>query len=493
MHALALAYVSFLLYLCTLILFFAMKRFIFLFSLCLACGSLLAATAANGVFSVSATKTVQFSDANEACAHVHNLMTWEEALAAQDEAWTLLSIAEWEFLLSRVNSSSELMVAGASVDGHYGLVLLPDGWTAPSGITVYHGGSADAYMYNNFSASEWETLAASGAVFLPCQGYSENGSDLSTAVDAAIHGSYWSKTEGTGGKAYRMQFDADGTLIADEDMPQGLYYSVRLAKEVKSISENDDQTAFDSKMAALRSETSFYLHRTLYKDGYFNTLCLPFNVADIAASPLAGAEVFTFESGEVVDNVLQLDIKPVTANRLEKGVPYLIRWSSGEDITAPMLFTLSSASDWDEDDQAGTDPGSTNVKYHGFYYKTHLVDAVEWDETDWEHPVAIAHYNFFLGADDALFWPTDGNDPTAKMKGFRAHFYVLTGSEPTGGPSAAPARGMPAVLRILDTATGITTPLSSEEGRGEAAKYFRNGQIILIFNGEKYDLGGHKL
>lgn len=103
--------------------------------------------------------------------------------------------------------------------------------------------------------------------------------------------------------------------------------------------------------------------------------------------------------------------------------------------------TLSSASDWD-DDQAGTDPGNTNVKYHGFYYKTHLVDAVEWDETDWEHPVAIAHYNFFLGANDALYWPTDGNDPAAKMKGFRAHFYVLTGSEPTGGPSAAPARGM---------------------------------------------------
>ena len=470
-----------------------MKRFIFLFSLCLASAALWAVTAANGVFSVSSTKTVQFSDANETGTHVHNLMTWEEALGMQDEAWSLLSIDEWSYLLSRRNNSSELLVAGASVNGQYGLILLPDGWKAPSGITVFHGFSPDAYTYNIFSASDWDALEAAGAVFLPCQGYSENGSDLSTAVDAAIHGSYWSKTEGTGGNAFRLQFDADGTLIANEDMPQSLYYSVRLAKEVKSISENDEKTAFDSKMEALRSETSFYLHRTLYKDGYFNTLCLPFNVTDIAASPLAGAEVFTFESGEVVDNVLQLDIKPVTNNRLEKGVPYLLRWASGEDITAPMLFSLSSASDWDDDDQAGTDPGNTNVKYHGFYYKTHLVDAVEWDETDWEHPVAIAHYNFFLGANDALYWPTDGNDPTAKMKGFRAHFYVLTGSEPTGEPSAAPARGMPAVLRVIDTATGITTPLSSEEGRGEAAKYFRNGQIILIFNGEKYDLGGHKL
>lgn len=468
-----------------------MKRILFLLSLCLACRAVLPVAAAGGVFSVSATKTVQFADANETSDDhiVHQLMTWTEAIAAQHDEWQLLSIDEWAFLFSRVNNNDQLLVAGASVDGQYGLILLPDGWIAPAGISLFHGGSADAYMYNNFSASDWSALAATGAVFLPCQGYSENGSELSTAVDAAIHGSYWSKTEGTSGKAYRAQFDADGHLLANEEMPKSLYYSVRLAKEVKSISENDEQADFNTKMVALRTETSFYLHRTLYKDGYFNTLCLPFNVSDIAASPLAGAEVFAFVSGEVVDNTLQLDISPVTNNRLEKGVPYLIRWSAGEDITTPMLFTLTSTADWDDDDRAGADPGSTSVKYHGFYYKTHLADAVEWDDTDWEHPVVIAHYNFYLGAEDALYWPTDGDDPTAKMKGFRAHFYVLTGSEPTGGPAAAPARGMPAVLRITNTTTGI----DNKEVREEVSKYLRGGQIILIVNGEKFSVGGQKL
>ena len=463
-----------------------MKRIIFLFSLCLAGGVVFATTAASGVFSVSATKTVQFADANETSTHVHELMKWDEAIAAQHDEWQLLTIDEWNFLVSRTNNNDALLVAGAQIDGHYGLILLPDGWIAPAGITIRHGASSDAYRDNVFSASDWSALTATGAVFLPCQGYSEDGT--STAVDADIHGSYWSKTEGTSGNACRAQFDTDGTLITYEEMSESLYYSVRLAKEVKSISENDEQAAFNTKMAALKTETTFYLHRSLYKDGYFNTLCLPFNVSDIAASPLAGAEVFTFVSGEVADNTIHLNITPVTNNRLEKGVPYLIRWSSGEDIMTPMLFTLSSFSDWDDDDQAGADPGSPDVKYHGFYYKTHLSDAAEWDETD-EPPVAI-HYNFFLGAEDCLYWPSDGIDPDAKMKGFRAHFYVQTESSGSGGPASAPARGMPAVLHITGATTGINTPVPSGE---EAAKYLRDGQIILIVNGDRYSVGGHKL
>lgn len=66
-----------------------------------------------------------------------------------------------------------------------------------------------------------------------------------------------------------------------------------------------------------------FMRRTLYKDGFFNTLCLPFDVPSIAASPLAGAEVYTFESGEVVENDHVIIIRngeryDVTGKKLDK-------------------------------------------------------------------------------------------------------------------------------------------------------------------------------
>ena len=461
----------------------------------LLCASLLiaalqvqATNAANGVFSVSATKTVQFGDANETSSHtLTSLMTWLEAVAKESNGWQLLEQTEWRYLLSRENNAGKLLIAGAKVDGHYGLILLPDGWTDPTG-TLIHGSSAEAYE-QTITAARWSELAKTGAVFLPCQGYSSDGTNYAV-IDPATHGAYWMKSE-DGDKAYRLQADADGTLADNLSFAKTMYYSVILAKAVKSISENDEQDAFDTKIAALRSETQFYLHRSLYKDGYFNTLCLPFNVASIAGSPLAGAEVFTFASATVEDDVLRLDIRPVTNDRLEKGVPYLIRWASGTDIMTPMQFTLSSTADWDDDDQAGTDPGSTDVKYHGFYYKTHLADAVEYvDPDDYEHLVVKAHYNFFLGAENNLYWPTDGGTESAKMKGFRAHFYIVTGTTPTGGPSHAPSKGMRAVLRITDSATGVENVQSEIV---PCSKLLRDGQIVLIINGQPYSIGGQKL
>lgn len=100
--------------------------------------------------------------------------------------------------------------------------------------------------------------------------------------------------------------------------------------------------------------------RTLYKDGNWNTICLPFRLdADqIAASSLAGAtimalDLFGYYDAEgtrylyydanykqtSLDNesgTLYLYFKPAT--EIEDGTPYLIKWSSGEDITADLTF-----------------------------------------------------------------------------------------------------------------------------------------------------------
>ena len=77
--------------------------------------------------------------------------------------------------------------------------------------------------------------------------------------------------------------------------------------------------------------------RTLYKDGEWNTLCLPFNVT-ISSSPLAGAalkELVVGQSNLAADGKLTLTFKDAT--NIVAGKPYLIKWESGDNIVNPVF------------------------------------------------------------------------------------------------------------------------------------------------------------
>ena len=91
--------------------------------------------------------------------------------------------------------------------------------------------------------------------------------------------------------------------------------------------------------------------RTLYKDGKWNTLCLPFSLsaAQIAAhADFAGATLMTLDVTQkngfnTEDGTLYLGFK--TATEIEAGVPYLVKWTSGDDISNPVFqgVTISNS------------------------------------------------------------------------------------------------------------------------------------------------------
>ena len=222
--------------------------------------------------------------------------------------------------------------------------------------------------------------------------------------------------------------------------------------------------------------TDFFLNRTLYKDGYFNTLCLPFNLSasEIAASPIAGGELFTYTSAEVVGEA-QLDIHISPATAITAGVPYLIRWNSGEDIMGSTT-RIKFEHVFIPEDVAAQTITSGDVQFIGFFEPTHIDDEDE-DPT---------HSCLFLGGNNTLYWPI--NDGSS-IKGFRAYFKVNTGS----GASNAPRRGMSASFSI-DAAPQVTTDIentSNEKmGKCENEKFLRDGQLFIIRNGIIYDAQG---
>ena len=84
--------------------------------------------------------------------------------------------------------------------------------------------------------------------------------------------------------------------------------------------------------------------RTLYKDGKWNTLCLPFNLtaAQIAAhADFAGAKLMELNTDgkngfDATDGTLYLAFKEATA--IVAGVPYLVKWdAAGDDFTSPVF------------------------------------------------------------------------------------------------------------------------------------------------------------
>lgn len=108
------------------------------------------------------------------------------------------------------------------------------------------------------------------------------------------------------------------------------------------IYDNRDNNKYINEMV---SDTYTYsvmlVDRTLYKDGGWNTLCLPFGMNDLNGTPLDGATVKTLSStGLGNDGTLTLNFTDATG--LEAGRPYLVKW----DLTTPDLI-IRSAGEWE--------------------------------------------------------------------------------------------------------------------------------------------------
>jgi hypothetical protein len=131
--------------------------------------------------------------------------------------WYTLSSGQWQYILdNHINSWSN--VAGAN-----GVIILPYG--------------SSASIAGSYSANEWKSLAAQGAVFLPAAGY-RNGisnGDNTTVTSPGSRGCYWTGSFRGNEAAYYLGFKSghgpvvtysDSELIATPTRFRGL--SVRL-------------------------------------------------------------------------------------------------------------------------------------------------------------------------------------------------------------------------------------------------------------------------
>jgi hypothetical protein len=247
---------------------------------------------------------------------------------------------------------------------------------------------------------------------------------------------------------------------------------------VPALRDNADNTKAIALLAALASTTDnhtpvdlgwgegqFPLQlagRTLYKDGAWNTLCLPFDVSVVEGSPLDGAEVKTLTGSAFAGGKLTLNFTQAVTT-LEAGKPYIIRWASkespAENLVNPVFtgVTVSTA--------------TANVE-------TDCVDFIGILSPTVLYEDGAEKTNLYMGSANKLYYPTvEGFKLNACRGYFKLKGVVVNGNGNDNGNENA--------IRSFDINFG-------EETTGVAL--MDNGKLIIDNEaGAWYDLSGRKL
>ncbi len=197
-------------------------------------------------------------------AYSGNFVDWGQNTIGTNvpNTYRTLTYDEWNYLLNtRTDAANKKGVARIKLnDGTQyvnGLILLPDSWDCPGGIT-FNSGFADNYSEqayadkNLYTTEQWQQMEAAGAVFLPASGY-RIGSGVRYVQS---NGRYWSATPGGTDDADVFYFYSDETNNGDRNRYFG--QAVRLVQDIKyavTLTQPEHGTLAADKTKAVAGET----------------------------------------------------------------------------------------------------------------------------------------------------------------------------------------------------------------------------------------------
>ena len=261
----------------------------------------------------------------------------------------------------------------------------PQDGSSISGGTFYYNGGGSATMTNCYYT---RTLG-------DAQG---NAASSSATLPANI---------GTVGTAYSVSGITPYT--------HGIAYDNRyyMTPEALSFVDNtaNDVAAIDGYFATVTLSG-----RTLYKDGDWNTLCLPFGVT-IANSPLAGDNVVAMTLNTTTSGLSGTTLTLNFENALETipaGTPFIIKWATKDAPATDLVNPVFSSVVINSTPTAVTSTDG-KVSFKGTY------SPVEWDT---ENKSIL-----FVGANNKLYYPQPSGGQNPYLNAFRCYFELSDGSQ----------------------------------------------------------------
>ena len=335
------------------------------------------------------------------------------------------------------------------------------------GDIVINGGqvTAAALLNSNYGPGRQvnDQIYSSGTLTL---GWTNPDDFIYMGLNTTVESTYLNSLTFAEGKQFLLRntttIAAPGNMAAEYIVPL-----MALANTGDNSSQVDDYDGMKLPVALL--------DRTLYKDGTWNTLCLPFNVT-ISGSPLDGAVARPLTSASISGSTLSLTFGDAV-DELVAGTPYIIKWAKANDyvdddahnIVSP-IFSAVTIDKTERGYDNGTS-GDLRVHFLGTYASQSFT--------------ATDNSILLMGDDDKLYYPANG----ASIGAQRAYFRI--------GEDGAAARRVTAFNVNFDDGetTGVTTTSYTNftnsddtwytlDGRKLQGKPSRAG--VYIYNGKTF-------
>ena len=183
---------------------------------------------------------------------------WGE-LIGDGKTWRVLTAAEWDYVVNKRKDEKGFDVdryAKATVNGVPGLILFPDEYEHPNGVTkptnnINVNSSSAKFGDYQYDLAAWTLMENAGCIFLPA---SANRSKNQVIITPNYErGCYWTSTphKSKGNCSYLMRFDYQSVGSATTENSARYYgNAVRL---VKSATE---ETVWDGDLSKLTAEST---------------------------------------------------------------------------------------------------------------------------------------------------------------------------------------------------------------------------------------------
>ena len=356
--------------------------------------------------------------------------------------------------------------------GNYGIAVCVGNYVQ-TGATVTASGYIGIRCTDDFIAFNFDNDFTFSGGQLTATGNSEgiwadNDITLSCTnatdfIQASSYRSVYGAVKIAEGKMLVDATDGSKYYIGDGNALSSSAISAIAGKTLKPgllLIDNADNSAQINALGGLQT-TAILQGRKLWKDGAWNTLCLPFDVT-IAGSVLDGTGVVarTLTEASIEGTTLNLTFGDAVTT-LTAGVPYIIKWTKDDEhptITDPVFSGVTiDASDNSFDNGVS---GDERVRFLGTYKSTTF--------TDEDKSI------LFLGAENALYYPqpdidteNPANSKYPTIGAQRAYFKI--------GEDDAPqqARRLTAFnIDFGDEQTGIVSVSKDSGSEGMAGAWF---------------------
>ena len=353
---------------------------------------------------------------------------------------------------------------------------------AIAGVDGSYGGEYVNTITNNYYVNGLNQHATPNSELMGINGADVDGARLATESDE----------QPTNIGIVGTQYEWNGIL----PYTNGLYYNFKYylstiapASMNITLSNSGDNSSLLSTYEGIKGTVTLG-GRTFYKDGSWNTICLPFGISDVNYSPLCAddeiVELYQLTSADFDEGILTLnfescfiegdpyDPEDYGTTPLAAGQPYLIRWTNATTSTLENpVFENVTIEKTAPEEEGNTFGNSDEITFIGTF-KGMSFDAAN-------------RSILFLGEGNKLYYP----EANASIGACRAYFKL------NGISAGEPEESNPIKSFVLnfgdDTETGIFDVRSKmEAGRGDGVIYNITGQLlnkpqrgINIINGKK--------